>query len=67
MATTPVVRFPIVVVIRLIGAAVAGLVFTWALYFRGGLSLISDNKDLIFNVMPRPLFLLNFPFNYALR
>lgn len=52
MAATPVVRFPIVILIRLIGASVAGLVLTWALHFRGGVSLTSDNKDLIFNVHP---------------
>lgn len=52
MAATPVVRFPIMLLIRLIGISVAGLVLTWALHFRGGMSLISDNKDLIFNVHP---------------
>lgn len=46
------VRFPIMLLIRLIGISVAGLVLTWALHFRGGMSLISDNKDLIFNVHP---------------
>ncbi|RWW30364.1 hypothetical protein GW17_00005058, partial [Ensete ventricosum] len=46
----PVVRFPIVPLIRLTGAAAAALVIIWAVHFRGGLALISDNKDLIFNV-----------------
>lgn len=48
----PVVRFPIYPVIRLIGFTVVALVFTWTLHYRGGLALISDNKDLIFNVHP---------------
>ncbi|WOL17545.1 hypothetical protein Cni_G26338 [Canna indica] len=52
MTASPVVRFPIVPLIRLIGAAAASLVITWAVYFRGGLALVSDNKDLIFNVHP---------------
>ncbi|XP_072967526.1 transmembrane ascorbate ferrireductase 2-like isoform X3 [Typha angustifolia] len=48
----PVVRFPIVTLIRLIGAAVAALVVVWAVRFRGGMALVSENKDLIFNVHP---------------
>ncbi|XP_042471098.1 transmembrane ascorbate ferrireductase 2-like [Zingiber officinale] len=48
----PVVHHPIVSIIRLLGAASAALVITWAVYFRGGLALISDNKALIFNVHP---------------
>ncbi|GAB4827430.1 hypothetical protein Ancab_034315 [Ancistrocladus abbreviatus] len=52
MAAPPVVRFPIFLVIRLLGITVAALVLIWTLHFRGGLALISDNKDLIFNVHP---------------
>lgn len=48
----PVVRFPIVGMVRAVGLMVATLVLVWALHFRGGMSLISDNKDLIFNVHP---------------
>ena len=48
--TVPVVRFPIIFFIRLLGFTVAALLFTWTNHFRGGLALISDNKDLIFNV-----------------
>ncbi|KAF3967119.1 hypothetical protein CMV_008845 [Castanea mollissima] len=48
----PVVRFPIFPIIRVIGVIVALLVLTWNLHYRGGLALISDNKDLIFNVHP---------------
>lgn len=48
----PVVRFPIIIVIRVVGIAVSALLLTWTLHFRGGLALISDNKDLIFNVHP---------------
>ncbi|XP_021760030.1 probable transmembrane ascorbate ferrireductase 2 [Chenopodium quinoa] len=48
----PVVKFPIYMVIRLIGIIVAALVFTWTLHYRGGLALISDNKAQIFNVHP---------------
>ena len=50
MAAPPVVRFPIFTTVRAVGAAVTVLLLTWALHFRGGLALISDNKDLIFNV-----------------
>ncbi|KAK7381120.1 hypothetical protein VNO78_33644 [Psophocarpus tetragonolobus] len=52
MATPPVVRFPIFAAVRAVGVAVAVLLLTWALHFRGGLALVSDNKDLIFNVHP---------------
>ncbi|KAG0461543.1 hypothetical protein HPP92_021477 [Vanilla planifolia] len=48
----PVARFPIMLMIRLLGFSAAVLVIAWALHFRGGMSLISDNKDLIFNVHP---------------
>lgn len=48
----PVVRFPIYGVIRLIGFIVAAIVIHWTVYYRGGLALVSDNKDLIFNVHP---------------
>lgn len=48
----PVVRFPIYMVIRLIGITVAALVFIWTFHYRGGVALISDNKALIFNVHP---------------
>jgi len=50
MATLPVVSFPIFTVVRVVGVAVTVLLLTWALHFRGGLALVSDNKDLIFNV-----------------
>ncbi|XP_059640055.1 transmembrane ascorbate ferrireductase 2 [Cornus florida] len=48
----PVVQFPIFLLIRIIGVTVTTLVLTWTVHYRGGLSLISDNKDLIFNVHP---------------
>ncbi|GMY24434.1 probable transmembrane ascorbate ferrireductase 2 [Fagus crenata] len=48
----PVVRFPIFPIIRVIAIIVTILVLTWTVHYRGGLSLISDNKDLIFNVHP---------------
>uniref|UniRef100_K7MWI5 Cytochrome b561 domain-containing protein n=1 Tax=Glycine max TaxID=3847 RepID=K7MWI5_SOYBN len=52
MATPPVVRFPIFTAVRAVGVAVTVLLLTWAVHFRGGLALVSDNKDLIFNVHP---------------
>ncbi|GAB4831761.1 hypothetical protein Ancab_005773 [Ancistrocladus abbreviatus] len=52
MAVLPMVGFPVYPVIRLLGVTVVVLVFTWTLHFRGGLALISDNKDLIFNFHP---------------
>ncbi|XP_010262598.1 PREDICTED: probable transmembrane ascorbate ferrireductase 2 [Nelumbo nucifera] len=48
----PVVRFPIILLVRVMGIVVSILVLTWALRYRGGLALISENKDLIFNVHP---------------
>ncbi|XP_022956458.1 probable transmembrane ascorbate ferrireductase 2 [Cucurbita moschata] len=48
----PAVQFPIFMAVRVLGMVVATLVFMWTLHFRGGLALISDNKDLIFNVHP---------------
>ncbi|PKI69907.1 probable transmembrane ascorbate ferrireductase 2 [Punica granatum] len=48
----PVVRFPIIPVIRAMGVTVATLVLVWTVHYRGGLALVSDNKDLIFNVHP---------------
>ncbi|XP_044468447.1 transmembrane ascorbate ferrireductase 2-like [Mangifera indica] len=48
----PVVRFPIFLVIRAIGFVVATLVLSWTVHYRGGLALVSENKDLIFNVHP---------------
>ncbi|MED6184833.1 hypothetical protein PIB30_051283 [Stylosanthes scabra] len=52
MASPPLVRFPIFTTVRAIGVAVTVLLLIWALHFRGGLALVSDNKDLIFNVHP---------------
>ncbi|XP_028805829.1 probable transmembrane ascorbate ferrireductase 2 [Neltuma alba] len=52
MASPPAVRFPIFLTVRLIGIVVTLLLFVWAQRFRGGLALVSDNKDLIFNVHP---------------
>ncbi|XWS46406.1 hypothetical protein CRYUN_Cryun14cG0063100 [Craigia yunnanensis] len=48
----PVIKFPIFMVVRVLGIVIAALVFIWTLHYRGGLALISDNKDLIFNVHP---------------
>ncbi|XP_042502493.1 transmembrane ascorbate ferrireductase 2 [Macadamia integrifolia] len=48
----PFVRFPIVLLVRITGMVVASLVLIWAFRYRGGLALISDDKDLIFNVHP---------------
>ncbi|CAN1126204.1 Transmembrane ascorbate ferrireductase 2 [Linum perenne] len=52
MAAVPLTRFPFLIVVRLLGVIIAGLVLTWTLHYRGGLALVSDNKDLIFNVHP---------------
>ncbi|KAL8161098.1 hypothetical protein V2J09_012587 [Rumex salicifolius] len=48
----PAVSFPIYLAVRVIGIAVAALLLFWCVNYRGGLALISDNKDLIFNVHP---------------
>lgn len=34
------------------GITIISLVLIWAVHFRGGLALVSDDKDLIFNVHP---------------
>lgn len=63
MGAIPVVRFPIFRAVRVIGVIVAALVLIWTVRFRGGLALISDNKDLIFNVRFFPiLFFFQFLF-----
>ncbi|KAK9091158.1 hypothetical protein Sjap_024335 [Stephania japonica] len=46
----PVVGFPIVTLARVIGVLVLALVLTWNLHYRGGLAILTENKDLIFNV-----------------
>ncbi|XP_042008513.1 transmembrane ascorbate ferrireductase 2-like [Salvia splendens] len=48
----PIVRFPIFPVVRIIGVTVLLLVLVWTVHYRGGFALISENKDLIFNVHP---------------
>lgn len=48
----PVIKFPIFTVVRLLGLVVTAMVLTWTVHYRGGLALVSDNKDLIFNVHP---------------
>ncbi|KAL3596927.1 hypothetical protein D5086_008564 [Populus alba] len=49
----PVIKFPtLMVLVRLMGVMVSALVLTWTVHYRGGLALVSDNKDLIFNVHP---------------
>ncbi|XP_051119183.1 transmembrane ascorbate ferrireductase 2-like [Andrographis paniculata] len=52
LMAVPVVRFPIFAVVRALGIAVAALVLVWTVHYRGGLALVSENKDLIFNVHP---------------
>ncbi|XP_057768495.1 transmembrane ascorbate ferrireductase 2-like [Salvia miltiorrhiza] len=49
---TPVVRFPIFAVVRILGVALAALVLIWNVHFRGGLALVSDDRNQIFNVHP---------------
>ncbi|KAK6154917.1 hypothetical protein DH2020_009165 [Rehmannia glutinosa] len=48
--TVPVVRFPLFPAVRIMGIAVAVLVLTWTVHYRGGLALVSENKDHIFNI-----------------
>ncbi|XP_056170160.1 transmembrane ascorbate ferrireductase 2-like [Syzygium oleosum] len=48
----PVAGFSIIPIIRVIGVTVTALVLIWAVRYRGGLALVSDRKDLIFNVHP---------------
>ncbi|GER51375.1 cytochrome b561 [Striga asiatica] len=48
----PVIRFPIFTAVRVIGVAVALLLFIWTVHYRGGMALVSEDKALIFNVHP---------------
>ncbi|XP_073293200.1 transmembrane ascorbate ferrireductase 2-like [Primulina huaijiensis] len=48
----PIVQFSIFPLVRTIGFAVIVLVLIWTVHYRGGLALVSENKDLIFNVHP---------------
>ncbi|KAI4387862.1 hypothetical protein MLD38_000253 [Melastoma candidum] len=48
----PVVRFSMFPSIRILEFVTASLVLVWTVGFRGGLALVSDDKDLIFNVHP---------------
>ncbi|KAI6700369.1 hypothetical protein NL676_014693 [Syzygium grande] len=48
----PVAGFSIIPIIRLIGVTVTALALIWAVRYRGGLALVSDGKDLLFNVHP---------------
>lgn len=51
MGALPEVGFSTMIfLVRLLGVIVATLVLIWTIHYRGGLSLASDNKDLIFNV-----------------
>ncbi|XP_051115250.1 transmembrane ascorbate ferrireductase 2 isoform X2 [Andrographis paniculata] len=50
--SAPAVRFQISAAARLLGFAVASLVLVWAVRYRGGMALASENKILIFNVHP---------------
>ncbi|KAK9105603.1 hypothetical protein Scep_022447 [Stephania cephalantha] len=47
----PVVGFPLVTLARVIGVLVLALVLTWNVHYRGGLAIINENKDLIFNLL----------------
>ncbi|XP_073057866.1 transmembrane ascorbate ferrireductase 2-like [Primulina eburnea] len=48
----PIVQFSIIPLVRTIGIGVFALILLWTVYYRGGLALVSENKDLIFNVHP---------------
>ena len=61
----PVVRFPIYGVVRILGIAVTVTVLTWTVHYRGGLALVSTNKDLIFNVITIPLLSNVFSFSFS--
>lgn len=50
--TVPVVKFPLFLCVRVLGLIVAALVLVWNIRYRGGLALIAEDKNLIFNVHP---------------
>ncbi|KAM7278892.1 hypothetical protein ACFE04_006026 [Oxalis oulophora] len=52
MGVLPVVKFPIFLLVRVLGVIATVLVLTWSVHYRGGLALVSDKADLIFNVHP---------------
>lgn len=47
----PMIKFPIFMVVRGLGIVITAILLIWTVHYRGGLALISDNKDLIFNVI----------------
>ncbi|KAM7267712.1 hypothetical protein ACFE04_009878 [Oxalis oulophora] len=52
MVALPVIKFPINLIVRLIGVTVSVMMLTWCIHYRGGLALSHENKALIFNVHP---------------
>jgi len=52
MSAVPIVRFPIFPFIRFTAVAIAVMMLYWTFHFRGGMTLFSENKPLIFNVHP---------------
>ena len=58
MAAAPVVRFPVFGLVRLLGLAAAAGILFWAVHYRGGMALSTDEESKlpIFNVrILRPL------------
>jgi len=54
MAAAPVVRFPVFGLVRLLGLAAAAGILFWAVHYRGGMALSTDEESKlpIFNVHP---------------
>nr|CAB3480835.1 unnamed protein product [Digitaria exilis] len=54
MAVAPAVRFPVFGLVRLLGLAAAAGILFWAVHFRGGMALSTDEESKlpIFNVHP---------------
>ncbi|XP_062195164.1 transmembrane ascorbate ferrireductase 2 [Phragmites australis] len=54
MAAAPAVRFPVYGIVRLLGVAAAASILFWAIHFRGGMALSTEEESKlpIFNVHP---------------
>ncbi|ONM04864.1 putative transmembrane ascorbate ferrireductase 2 [Zea mays] len=54
MAAAPAVRFPVFGLVRLLGLAAAAAILFWAVHFRGGMALSTEEESKLplFNVHP---------------
>ena len=67
MAAAPAVRFPVFGLVRLLGLAAAAGILFWAVHFRGGMALSTDEESKLplFNVRDTKTKLLSPPSDYS--